>query len=387
MRKRLFIFSLIFVFLLSIAIPTSYEAASKKPPTIQELQKLVTSLTNQVKDLKTALTVKTKENNKNKTENAKLKNENAVLKTKNNELEYKLENQSNKIDEFNEMIRQRDLEIKSLKQLSKSKIVYSDAAIKNVGSSSNEIKWYEFETKQAFIYMTESAYERHGYIVEISDEILEDISSYFVKPLSKKVKVFLWENESIVNRGPASYEIIGNGGAVFIKASNFYPSVKSDWNVISTFVHEVAHSYVDLSIDMKSNVNLINGGYNFWINEGLAEYIKTQHIDFNDYDIPKDHLKNYKRNPLEYPKLIQESFYWNRVEATAFIKLPSDPIFSHYGIYESLVYYLNEKYGKGKFLEFIEKQKSQKESIAFESVFGISEEDFINEWKRHFNIK
>jgi hypothetical protein len=380
MRKKMFIFTLLLTLTFIITTPTVFGAS--KTPTVAELQKKITALTKQVKDLTTKLTAKTKEADKLKKEKTTLenliKNKDKIIQVKQDEID----NLKYEIVDKDKIIEEQNKKIQHLARLSTAKTIYTDENINILSSNSKDaIKWYEFETKHSLIYMSESAYEQNSYIINISDKIFDDITTYFGKPISKKVKVYIWQNETI-NRGNSTY--IPNESAVFINASIFSPIVKSEWNVISTFVHEVAHAFTDLSISMKSSVNLINGGYNYWINEGLAVYIAYQHIEYKNYDIPQDHFKEYKRNPIEYTKLIQDSFRYNKLVESSFYKLPGEPIYSHYGIYESLVFYINEKYGKDKFLEFIEKQRFQNTTIAFESVFGVSEEQFIKDWKKYF---
>ncbi|OEH93543.1 hypothetical protein BFG57_00710 [Bacillus solimangrovi] len=57
-----------------------------------------------------------------------------------------------------------------------------------------------------------------------------------------------------------------------------------------------------------------------------------------------------------------------------------------YETYESMIYYINDKYGNEKIFDFIENLRRQDINDELYDTFKVTEEQFIQDWKEYFSL-
>ncbi|MFD2446368.1 hypothetical protein ACFSO7_20615 [Bacillus sp. CGMCC 1.16607] len=372
MKKKFTIF--VFIFTLLFSVTNLDVLASSKASTIEQLQKKITELTKQVKNLTSNLATKTKEANNLEKENTTLRNQikskDDAIMSKENDLGIIKEG----IEEKNKIIEKQIERIKQLEQLSKAEVVYTDKYL-NAG---NDVKWYKFKTKYTNIFLTPKAYQDFSYIVDISDELLGDVGSYFgVSEVSAEISTFIWNGNEVIKEDRLVYE--DKLQRISIDVAMMHPVINhTPEDFVSIFVHEYAHVFLiralrtyDYGIGIK------------WLNEGIPEYINNQFIDYSKYDIPKDHLKINKYTREDFSRLIFKILERDKIPMLT--KLPTQQL--DYLIYESFVYFLENTYGHKKFLEFnLEAHKNPNLNEVYKNFFGIDENQLIKNWKDYFSL-
>jgi hypothetical protein len=381
---------MVFILIFLIASPTVLSAA--KGPTVADLQKKITVLSRQVKDLKTKLSLKTKESEKYKKEittyknnNDSLKIENVSLRKQKIELESLIESDYEKITQLNGYLEEKDKNVNRLEKLLNAKVIYTDNNINVITENNpNAIKWYGFETQQATIYFTRKAFEAYWYIVDISDEVLADTASYFnMKNSPKKIPVFISFNEPIRDIEFAQYP--SDEDKIFIIGSKFVPYNKNNnEGIIQVYTHEFTHAFQD-------NLKIFsNGQFDFddekrWLYEGMAAYLSRQHMDYTQYNIPNDHLGEFRYGVERYKNMILNAIYYNKEVNLSTITTMINST-NNYTFYESVIYYMHEKYGKEKVNRFIDEFKNKTLSNALMESYGVTEEQFMSQWKKFYKL-
>lgn len=405
MKKRLMILSLILVLVFSIASPAVL-GASKSSPTIAQLQKKITELTKQIKTLNTNLSkkaqeIKTLKNNisKKTEENTVLKNEvktlsmdlgksnneNASLKYQVTEKDKQLSEQQSKVEDLTKVNQELTKKANLLTQV--SEIIYTDSNVNPVSKGTNgAIKWYGFKKDMTTIYLTPNAFEQFYFIIGTSDQALKEIASYFgTTKLSRDIPVYIWLNDPITVKSYGEYlarekRILING--IVHEKYNQY----NRGNFTKTYIHEFAHAFQDVTL----NLNPIRDRFRsdmMWLNEGMADYIVQQYVEYRQYTLP-DHQTplHYKFGKETYTEFINGSLQESKATINDMTNVPNDTRYSGYIIYESMIYYIENKYGHKKFFEFIEGLRIQSISDSMEKNFGVTEEQFIKDWKKYFSL-
>jgi uncharacterized protein YoxC len=382
MRKKLFIYTLLLTLTLTLATPTALGAS--KTPTVAELQKKITALTKQVKDLTTKLNKNSKDIAAQKKKiselESKIKSKEQIISKKETEIEsLNNEIESNKKESTEKALIIED-KTKSIEILSKaSDIIYTDSNGNFVEESNTSIKWYVFKTEQANMYLTKSAIEKFGYILEISDNVIKDIAPYFnVKELPSKVSVFIWVEEPITKSVTGDYfarddQIFINGGSEFHKTS-----------IINTYIHELTHAFQDIVFRLFTHENYYQDV--FFITEGMANYVTYHYFDYTKYNVPRD-SNIYDKNNLSIR--VDRAFQNLNLDKKKFTHLPPANIkkpWMDYSIYEGIIYYIEDIYGHQKMVQFIEYQKYLPISESVVKTYGVSEEQLVKDWKEYFGL-
>ncbi len=366
MKKKLLSFSLIVVLLFSMS-PAVF-GASKGTSSVAQLQKKITELTNQIKTLKSKLTAKDKiittlSNNLETKENI---NKNLIL-----QLSDKTEQLANKDDLYSKL----------------SGFIYTDEKGNAVSKDTpGSVKWFEFKTDMTTIYLTPHALEKFSFIVNLSDQVLGNIASYFeTNKLPSEVPVFIWFDEPVKKTGYGEY--FASEKKIFINGSKYSPYNKQNKeNFIGVYVHEYTHAYQDVYL----NFNEIRGRLNSqlsWLNEGMADYIDHQYIQYTYYNLsPEQITMDYKYDKLYYKKLVTDVLKANNVTLAQLSQLPNDVQYQGYGVFESMIYYIEQSYGHDKLFDFIEDMRTQSMNESLIKEFGVSEEKFIQDWKKYFSL-
>ncbi|WP_442596631.1 hypothetical protein [Neobacillus sp. D3-1R] len=414
--KKNWLITLIVVFLIfSIATPPVLGAT--KGSTMAEVQKKITSLTKQVKDLKNKLGLKIKETDKLKKEKSALQNQiktkdlsnknkdiqivnlNKAIKEKDinlldltesiNDKNIEISDLSESIVEKDETIEELHKKIKQLEQLSSVNFIYTDEKGNLLSSNSkNAIKWYEFRTDQITIYLTAKAFNEFGYIIDISDEVVTDICQYFNgNQLPQNMAVFISFNDTVSKA--TSGEYFAGEKRAFIRGESFYPHNRyTQESLVDVYVHELTHAFQDALAPNLFNANVSSGGL-YWLTEGMASYVEHQFIPYENYAIPEGHLTSeHKYNKEEYRAKILRSIKENNIDMDSFTKLPERmKMYKSYEIYESLIYFIENKYNHNTLLTYTKSLETQDPINSFMPTFKTTEEQFINDWKEYYSLK
>jgi hypothetical protein len=378
MKKQILIM-MVFVFIFTILVPTSI--GMTKGQTLEELQKKITALTKEVKDLKNKLVTKTKEADKLKKEKTILENQikdkDSTIKSKNSIIKGK----DTEIKKLKDLIEQKNQEMeeqKRLNKLSNAPVVYTDENLE-VGT---DIKWYVFNIEQATIFITPKAYDKYWFLIDSTDKLITDITKIFGDDkLKSKAEIFIYNGDKVNSNGS---EYKARYHRVYMNAAIYYPENPTNWNVfLNIYAHELVHAVQDLNLGLFSSY--INQGV-YWLTEGSAEYIKF-YIDYTKYNFPERYIVLDEPNIQRYSDTIRLSASRNGIDLSSFKTLPKVEEFHRdYGIFASLNYFMDNYYGRSKYIEFIENHKTLSVPDAIKKTFGVSEEHFISEWKKYFSI-
>ncbi|RDU37074.1 hypothetical protein DRW41_10335 [Neobacillus piezotolerans] len=402
MKQKYLALILIFVLLFTLAMPLPTSMA--KGPTIGELQKKITALTKQVKDLTGKLSAKTKEAKDvstklaTKTKEAKdlsakltaKTKETEKLKTEKSNLSKQLNNKDALIDSKDRIIDEKEAELEKLKgqleeqekanKLKTASIVYTNETLQ----PGTNIKWYKFNTNRTSIYMTLPAFEQYSYILDSTDLLVADISKYFNTEIKSKFEIYVWMDENVTGTTGSEYKNISD--RVLIRGSKFFPVNHSNKiPFVNCLAHEIAHAVQDLGVSIIDR----NGKPGvFWVTEGTGMYIQDHYIDYTKYNFPEDHIIIDTPDKAKYTKWINDrSFLVDKVDVSTMSKLPKDlELHSDYSIYASIIYFIENQYGHGKLLDFIEYHKTLTTPDSVSKAFGVTEEQLVQDWKKYFSL-
>ncbi|MFD2442882.1 hypothetical protein ACFSO7_02585 [Bacillus sp. CGMCC 1.16607] len=382
MKKKITILTLVLTLLISV--PSFNVLAVSKSPSIEQLQRQIASLTKQIKNLTSNIATKNKENKELKANLDKVTEELNKSKDENISLKQQLEEKINEINEKNKKIEEL---IKKADQLSKAQIIYTDSN-RNIVSkdTTGAIKWYKFQTTMTTIFLTESAYQEVGYILDLADEVITDVGSYFgATKLPQGVTAYIWQNEKVAQTSYGEY--VARDKRVLIDVSKFAPYNNSnEENFIGVFVHEFAHAFQDTY----QNFNSIRDKFKsnmMWINEGVASYVDGQHIDYSKYHLPKNQLTmRYKYNKDVYKERVLGSMSYFGKDINDLKELLDDSFFKVDAPSESMIYYIEEKYSHKKFFDFIEGLRTQSINDSMVKNFGVTEAQFIQDWRQYYGL-
>ncbi|WP_316569132.1 hypothetical protein [Neobacillus sp. YIM B06451] len=405
MKKKLLIFLLGFVLLFSLSTPTlgaSKLSKAQLEAKVTQVTKQVKSLTDQVKSLnsqiktltdkgkakdkeiaglKSSNSAKDKTISSQKTQLGKKDNEVKSLKVKVDNQQKDLEEASTTIDNQKDLIKQLQDELKKT-QLKNAKVVYTDYDTKNMSDSSGQMKWYEFKTKYATLYFTEQSYTKYSYLVDISDDLLKDAASYYGFSNTTNISAFIVYNEPIImiRNGPGEYQ--SQTKTVMVYGSMAYPNSYGpyDESVPVIYAHEMAHAFDDASIRLAYSVS--PGTKIRWLSEGMATYVSRYLIEYPKYAIPEEHIPLLNN---DFKFRISEAIKEGASNLGSLDSIPDDS-HRHYGIYESLIHYVETAYGHQKLLNFMQELKSKDMNSAMQTIFGVSEEQFMLGWKKYYNL-
>lgn len=413
MIKKLAIFPLIAVLVLSFTRPM-VEGASNEP-SIAQLQKKITELTKQVKALTSKLSQKEKENANLKKKAAEkdksIKKLNEDLKKAKNSIAAmeqsmkdkdksladqtkKLKEKEGKITEYAKLVEEKDSLIENQKSqlealMNISEIHYTDPQGKAVSKDSKgAIKWYGFKTEMTTLYLTPSAFAEVSYIINISDTVLSDIGQYFgTSKLPGEIPAYIWKDEPVTKTGYGEY--FAKEKRLFINLSKYAPyNSGNEENFISVFTHEYAHAFQDTYL----NFNEVRGDkYNsdmLWLNEGMANFINNQQMEYKKYNLPDSQLTmKYKRGKDHYKGDILGTLSHFNKPLNGLTSLLDDSYFKNYPLGESMVYYIEVSYGRHKLFPFIESLRSMNISDSMVKHFGVTEAQFIQDWKEYYSLQ
>jgi hypothetical protein len=385
-KKAVIMISLCFIILFSILIPVS-EAGNQ---TIPQLQKKIFELSKQVKALTDKLNQNTKEITTQKKKisdlESKIKSKDKIISKK----EMEIENLNNLVYEYELEIETKKIEIKENEQnidkktktleimANTSEIIYTDSSGNIIGASNTAIKWYGFKTEQANMYLTKSAIEKFGYIIETSDNIIKNIAPYFnVNELPSKVSVYIWVDEPVTKTNTGEY--FSRDDQIFINGGSY----SHQTTIIHTYIHELTHAFQDLVFKLFTHENYYQDV--FFITEGMANYVTFHYFDYTRYNIPTVNI--YDKNTLS--RMVERAFVNLNLDKEKFTHLPPTNIkkpWMDYSIYEGIIYYLEDNYGHERFVQFVEYQKYLPISESLFKAFGVSEEELIKDWKKYFGL-
>ncbi|WP_409271438.1 hypothetical protein V1499_18330 [Neobacillus sp. SCS-31] len=416
MKQKYLALTLIVVLLFTIAMP--FPTSMAKGPTIGELQKKITALTKQVKDLTTKLNVKTKEAKDVTAKlNAKAKEakglssaltaktkevkelstkltaqtkETKELKEDNSDLITQLNDKDRLIDGKDKIIGEKEAEIEKLKgqlaeqerahKLKSATIVYTNESLQP-GTS---IKWYKFNTNRTSIYMTLPAFEQYSYILDSTDQLVADVSKYFNAEVKSKFDIYVWMDENVTGTTGSEYKM--SSDRVLIRGTKFHPVNSTNKTpFVNCLAHEIAHAVQDLGANILSR----NGRPGvFWVTEGTGMFIQDHYIDYTKYNFPENHIIIDTPDKARYTKWIKDrSFFADKIDVSTMTKLPRDlELHSDYSIYASIIYYIENQYGHDKLLNFFEYHKTLTTPESISKAFDVTEEQFVQDWKKYFSL-
>ncbi|RDU37073.1 hypothetical protein DRW41_10330 [Neobacillus piezotolerans] len=397
-KSKLIIFCLACLLVISISTPVlgaSKLTKAQLEAKVAQLTKQVHSLTGQVKSLsdkvkakdkeiaglKSSISAKDKIVSSQKSQLGKKDKEIKSLKVQIDGQQTELEKASTTIDNQKDLIKQLQDELKKT-EMKNAKVVYTDYDTKNMSDSGGQMKWYEFKTKYATLYFTEQSYTRYSYLVDISDDLLKDVASYYGFSNTSNISAFIAYNEpiSMIRNGAGEYQ--SQTKTVMVYGSLAYPNSYGpiDESVPVIYAHEMAHAFDDASIRLAYSVS--PGAKIRWLSEGMATYVSRDLIDYSKYEIPKEHMPPLN-NDFKYR--ISEALKEGASMVGSLDLIPGDN-HRHYGIYESLIHYVEKTYGHQKLLNFMQELKSKEMNPAMQSTFGVSEDQFMRDWKKYYNL-
>ncbi|MFD2442878.1 hypothetical protein ACFSO7_02565 [Bacillus sp. CGMCC 1.16607] len=373
MKKKFTIF--VFIFTLLFSVTNLDVLAASKAPTIEQLQKKITELTKQVKNLTTKLSTKTKEATKLVKENTTLHNQ---IKSKDDTImskESEIGILKDTIEDKNKTIELQNERIRQFEQLNNAEIVYTDRYL-NAG---NDVKWYKFRTSFNTIYLTQKAFEKYNYIINLSDRLLSDVGGYYgITKMDETVSTYIWYENEVTMSEEDSLSYNDRLKRVYIDASRIYPARNTTEDFVSVYVHEHAHVF-QTAIFTKDRTNIVT-----WLHEGVPDYVDNQFLDYEKYGIPSSHLRSNGFNKDNFKDAIIQNLEYNNEPMLT--KLPTKR-FVAYQTYQSFIYYLENTYGHKKFLEFLkDAHKNQNINEVLKNHFGIDEYQLIKEWKNYFSL-
>jgi uncharacterized protein YoxC len=381
MNRKVLIYLLTFIFVFVLVIPEALSAGNQ--PTVAELQKKITALTKQVKDLTSNLAKRNKEMTALKKEKTTLQNQ---VKSKNTTID----GLQQEVEAKEYQLQEQNLELENLEKLLTANFIYTDLAGKILSTKTGDaIKWYEFKTDQTTIYLTLEAYKEYSYLPDIANQISDNLSKYFGgKRLNQNVQVFISFTEPITKSGG----FYSDENRIFLKGSTFYPFKTSTTrlNMADAYVHELAHAYQRaISPELFNSRSPLFGSY--WLREGSASYVQSQLQNYLKTAIPQKHTLNFNKYSIEeYKGSILGAMKSNKLEVAEFTKLP-ERLMLHkgeyaYELYASFIYWIENEYGHEKMLAFLETLNTLSLREALVKNFGKTEEQFVAEWKKFYSL-
>lgn len=246
------------------------------------------------------------------------------------------------------------------------------------------LKWYGYELKDINLYFTKEALKNHLYLYEYADNIIAEIKEYMGSGLKRKINVFVYDGIPIKGTGN---QYIGKKDYVFLNPTGM--DGNKVWDVRPIFAHEMVHAFQG-HIWGFEKLYPVFGLKNFdgiWLTEGMAEYVSRQHVSYPLMAYPSNlylRLTHYSKEELD--RLLDE---FEKIFSMDLQELEGWPTFwiMDYRPYESIVYYLEEVYGRKAFLNWVnEGVKTQNIAAATQSAFGKKEQEIIADWKKYFLI-
>ncbi|WP_108671383.1 hypothetical protein [Peribacillus acanthi] len=385
MLKKLVIAIVISMLCLTVVGPPALGAT--KTPTVAQLQKKVAELTKQIKNLTTSINQRTKEK---ASLQSQIKSKDGTIQKQQKEIQRLKEIMANKddlIEEKEALILEQELKMKNLETLSRAEVLFTDANGNTVSQdTSGAIKWYGFKTDYTVIYLTQHAFDKFHFILDLSDTIMEDIAPYFgVKKLPQQVPVFISFDEPVTKTKSGEY--FAREKRIFIKGDFFRPySTRVEENFIGVYVHEFAHAFQDVALDLNP-IRDKNRSNMMWLNEGMACFVGHQFIDYAKYNLEQDQITmRYQYDKDVYKEQIMGDLRATNSNIQTINSLPNEHVYAGSAIYESMIFYIEEKYGHKLFFEFIESLRSQSVPEALQKHFGVTEAQFIEDWKIFFDL-
>jgi hypothetical protein len=121
----------------------------------------------------------------------------------------------------------------------------------------------------------------------------------------------------------------------------------------------------------------------------MASFVEHQFISYEEYDIPKNHITTeHKYSKEVYKEKIIKSAKENSIEIDNLNRLPERmKMYNGYDIYESIIYFVENQYGRNKLIAFTKSLQTQDMNQSIMTYFNISEEHFMNEWKEYYSLK
>lgn len=252
---------------------------------------------------------------------------------------------------------------------------YITFSTKSVDINDSERDWSEFNTGDDFIIYIDSISLKNGYdyVYVYAEEIFDMIEDFFNYDMNDKTTVYI----DSLNKRQAYYS--GYDHEFFINP------FKLNGDIRYHFAHESVHAITN----KKWGIGALAEGYDdTWLIEGIAEYVSKHYIDFPtcnscgrlmDTGYGKEwYIERFNRRGIDVVRNVNS---FKDLDATI-----ND--YYDYLAYESMVYFLVEKYGKDKFFnDFINnKVKYKTTPKTLEVTYGKSEKEIISEWKKFFNI-
>jgi hypothetical protein len=387
MNKKVAIFAIVFTLLFSLS---NFEViAASKAPTIQQLQKKITELTKQMKSLTSNIAKRDKENNSLKARLATTSKELNTIKSDNITLQNQINAKDNKILEQNKIIEELNKKVKAAELLSKASVTYTDSEGNPISKDSvGSVIWYGFKTDMTTIYFTESSYKEFNYILDVSDELVRDVAGYFgVQKLSSDVPVYIAFKENIFPKTEyADYR--PHKKDIVIKGGMFAPyNHNNNENLVGVYSHEFAHAFQYQFLYYGETRHKFNNSDLRSLFEGMSNFIPHQYLDFKKYTLPANQITMpYNRGNYDYSRQIKDSYEYFKISASNLKTISDDSFFRGTPPAESMVYYIETKYGREKFFDFIKGLRTLSINDSMVKNFGVTETQFIQDWKIYYSL-
>jgi hypothetical protein len=259
----------------------------------------------------------------------------------------------------------------------------TDLQIVSPKDSLDTITWYGYELNDINLFFTKSSLEIYIYLVDAANSINSEIKSYMGTELKHKINVFVadqYTNKNSIYTG--SY--VWKGDYLYL---NGHPD--PDYDLRTLFAHEMTHVFQYQHWNSNNLFQAFGAGPGSWIHEGMAEYVARQVATYPKISFPTGTLRQLYLEVKDYKESIKN--FQQRESITtleSMVSWPKEWYSNDYIVYESIVFFLEKKYGQDKFINWIQLVSDGKSlPEATELAYGNTDEDLIKEWKDYFSIK
>lgn len=200
-------------------------------------------------------------------------------------------------------------------------------------------------------------------IMRIAKEANRTNESFYRRPIQEKVLVVFSDFDMLRFGAPP-----GAGGA----GTPFGINVKAGRATLPVLTHEMSHRNLPKIVGTtKSNLSFPR-----WFDEGLASYLGKMDYYKTLNDLQVDLKEGRYKKDITKWRGLPGMFQWQYLVLWSRDRNPK----LLYGQVYQMTKYLFEKYGEEKVYQAVIKTKAMKFEDAFKETFGVSEEDFHNEF-------